>query len=311
MSETVIEVNNLTKRYGDLVAVDSISFTVNKGEIFSLLGPNGAGKTTTVEILECLRSMTSGEAKVLGLDVAKKAKEIKRQIGVLPQDFNAFDLLTVRENIEFFGSMYEHMLDPLDLIKTMDLEEKTNEYFKNLSGGLKQRVGVAIAMVNDPEIVFLDEPTTGLDPKARREVWKVIEGLKKKGKTVILTTHYMEEAEILSDRVGIIDHGRFLVLDTPLEIINKYGSGSRCIVSNADERCRCVIEKQWPGYEIKNGNCIIALKNRSDLFEIIYALDRSGGTYEQIQVTRPTLEDVFLKLTGRKLAEGGEIEYAK
>lgn len=255
--------------------------------------------------------MTSGEARVLGLDVTKKAREIKYKIGVLPQDFNAFDLLTVRENIEFFGSMYERMLDPMDLIKAMDLEEKANEYFKNLSGGLKQRVGVAIAMVNDPEIIFLDEPTTGLDPNARREVWKVIEGLKKKGKTVILTTHYMEEAEILSDRVGIIDHGRFLALGSPREIIDRYGSGSRCIITNADERCRNVLEKQWPDHEIKNGNCIIPLKDKSSLVEIIYALDRSGGNYEQIQLTRPTLEDVFLRLTGRKLAEGGDVENAK
>jgi len=276
-----------------------------------LLGPNGAGKTTTVEILECLRSMTSGEARVLGLDVMKKAREIKYKIGVLPQDFNAFDLLTVKENIQFFGSMYDRMLDPMDLIKVMDLQEKADEYFKNLSGGLKQRVGVAIAMVNDPEIIFLDEPTTGLDPKARREVWKVIEELKKKGKTVILTTHYMEEAEILSDRVGIIDRGRFLALGSPREIIDEHGSGSHCIIANADAKCLNVLKERWPDHEIRNGNFIIPLRDKDNLVEIIYALDGSGGNYEQIQVTRPTLEDVFLRLTGRKLAEGGDTENAE
>jgi len=176
-------------------------------------------------------------------------------------------------------------------------------WFKKLSGGLKQRVGVAISMVNDPDIIFLDEPTTGLDPKARRDVWAVIQDLKAKGKTVILTTHYMEEAEVLSDRVGIIDRGKFLALGSPHDIIEQYGTGSRCIISNCDDACALSLTQQWPGIERKDGNIVIKLENKGSLPEIIYTLDRSGGNYEQIQVTRPTLEDVFLRLTGKKLHE--------
>jgi ABC-2 type transport system ATP-binding protein len=278
--------------------------------VFSLLGPNGAGKTTTVEILECLRPLTSGEVKVLGMDINRDAIRIKKKIGVLPQDFNAFDLLTVKENIEFFGGMYDKSIDSEELIDAVDLKEKRDEYFKNLSGGLKQRVGVAISMVNDPEIVFLDEPTTGLDPKARRDVWGVIQSLKAKGKTVILTTHYMEEAEVLSDRVGIIDHGKFIAFGTPREIVDKHGTGSKCIISKCDEKCITAIQGQWPSAEKNNGDIIIRLESKNSLPEVIYSLDRSGGNYEQIQVTRPTLEDVFLSLTGKKLV-GGENEPIK
>lgn len=307
----MIEVSDLVKKYGDLRAIDDISFDVKAGEVFSLLGPNGAGKTTTVEILECLRTRTSGEVRILGMDVKSDAIKIKRRIGVLPQDFNAFDLLTVKENIRFFGNMYDKSVDAEELIKAVDLTEKRDEYFKNLSGGLKQRVGVAISMVNDPEIVFLDEPTTGLDPKARREVWGVIGSLKEKGKTVILTTHYMEEAEFLSDRVGIIDHGKFIAFGTPREIIDTHGTGSLCIIMGADARCAAVLNEQWPEHEVKNGGHIIKLENKNSLPEIIYALDRSGGNYDQIQLTRPTLEDVFLRLTGERLTEGGDATNGK
>ena len=307
MSETVIEVRSLVKKYGDLAAVNGISFDVMAGEVFSLLGPNGAGKTTTVEIMECLRTLTSGQVKVLGMDVVHETLKIKNRIGVLPQDFNAFNLLTVKENIDYFGGMFDKHLPADDLIKAVDLTEKRDEYFKNLSGGLKQRVGVAISMVNDPEIVFLDEPTTGLDPRARRDVWGVIEALKAKGKTVILTTHYMEEAEVLSDRVGIIDHGKFIAFGTPREIVEKYGTGSRCIISNCDDRCLAALQGQWPSAEKSRSDIVIRLESKNALPEVIYTLDRSGGNYEQIQVTRPTLEDVFLSLTGKKLA-GEEAE---
>ncbi len=302
MGDTVIEVEGLVKKYGDFTAVDGISFTVQAGEVFSLLGPNGAGKTTTVEIMECLRTLTSGYVHILGMDVSKESLRIKNRIGVLPQDFNAFELLTVKENIEYFGGMFDRQLPADDLIKAMDLTEKRDEYFKNLSGGLKQRTGVAISMVNDPEIVFLDEPTTGLDPRARRDVWTVVKSLKDRGKTVILTTHYMEEAEVLSDRLGIIDHGRFIALGTPRQIIDTHGTGSRCIISHCDNACTIALKEQWPTMESKGGDFVIRLENKNALPEIIYALDRSGGNYDQIQVTRPTLEDVFLTLTGKKLA---------
>jgi len=176
MAELVVEVKSLVKEYGSLRAVDDISFELYNGEVFAFLGPNGAGKTTTVEILECIRPITSGSATVFGYDVAKRedVKEIKKRIGVLPQDFSALDKLSVKENIDLIGGMYEKKLDTMEVIRLLDLEEKTKEKFETLSGGLKQRVGVAAALVNDPLLVFLDEPTTGLDPKARRDVWSVI-----------------------------------------------------------------------------------------------------------------------------------------
>ena len=306
MVETVITVSQLLKKYGDFTAVDGISFEVYAGEVFSLLGPNGAGKTTTVEILECLRTKTGGDVRVLGMDIDHQMRDIKRRIGVLPQDFNCFDLLTVRENIDYFGDMFDKRLPAEDLIKAVDLKDKEDELFKNLSGGLKQRTGVAVAMVNDPDIIFLDEPTTGLDPRARRDVWEVIRALKAKGKTVILTTHYMEEAEVLSDRVGIIDHGKFIAFGTPRDIVDKYGTGSRVIISKCDSVCIDLLKQQWPRGEYKENNVIIRLENKNALAEIIYTIDRSGGNYDQIQVTRPTLEDVFLRLTGRKIVEKGE-----
>jgi ABC-2 type transport system ATP-binding protein len=303
MSEPAISVRGLVKDYGDFHAVKGISFDVQRGEVFSMLGPNGAGKTTTVEIMECLRTKTAGEVKILGMDIEKDVRRIKAAIGVLPQDFNSFNLLTVRENIEFFGDMYEKRLSPDELIKAVDLEDKRDVYFKNLSGGLKQRVGVAISMVNDPDIVFLDEPTTGLDPSARRDVWKVVQSLKKRGKTVILTTHYMEEAEVLSDRVAIIDHGTIIATGSPREIIDQHGTGNWCIVHGANHACCEVLMNQWPSMCQESGTVKIRLENKSSLNEIIYAMDRSGCNYDSVEVTRPTLEDVFLKLTGKKLAE--------
>ncbi len=182
-SDKIVQVENLSKKYGDTAAVNGISFGLSKGEVFAFLGPNGAGKTTTVEILECLRNPSGGRAKVLGYDVSRRSDqgEIRKRIGVLPQDFNAIDRLTVRENIDYFGAMFNHQLDPDELIEMVDLKDKRDDQFRTLSGGLKQRVGLAVALVNDPSLVFLDEPTTGLDPRARRDVWYVVERLKKQG----------------------------------------------------------------------------------------------------------------------------------
>ena len=231
----VVQVENLSKKYGENLAVNGVSFNLTKGEVFAFLGPNGAGKTTTVEILECLRNPTGGKARILGYDVSKRPDqaEIRKRIGVLPQDFNAIDRLTVRENIDYFGAMFKTRLDADQLIEQVDLKDKRDEQFKKLSGGLKQRVGLAVALVNDPLIVFLDEPTTGLDPRARREVWGVIERLKKQGKTVFLTTHYMDEAEYLADTVSIIDHGQIIASGTPDTLIDTYGGKK----DTRDKRC--------------------------------------------------------------------------
>lgn len=305
MAGSVISVRGLVKRYGDLVAVDGIDFDVLGGEVFSMLGPNGAGKTTSVEIMECLKTKTSGEVRVLGHDIDQKAREIKKRIGVLPQDFNAFDLLTVKENIEYFGGMFQEHLPADDLISLVDLGSKRDEYFKNLSGGLKQRVGVAISMVNDPDIVFLDEPTTGLDPKARREVWEVIKGLKAKGKTIILTTHYMEEAEVLSDRVAIIDNGRFIALGTPREIIREHGAGNVILVQGGGAAAYSQLKQVSPQAELRGEDVIIRADSKQVLPDVVMSLERNGTFYDDVQLRRSTLEDVFLSLTGRRLEENG------
>ncbi|MCX6651469.1 MAG: ABC transporter ATP-binding protein [Methanomassiliicoccales archaeon] len=303
MAETVIEVNQLVKKYGDLTAVNGIDLEVKAGEVYSILGPNGAGKTTSVEIMECLRIKTSGQVRILGHDIDKQQKEIRKCIGVLPQSFNAFDYLTVKENIDYFGDLFDKRLDAEGLIEAVQLQDKRDVWFLNLSGGLKQRVGVAISMVNDPELIFLDEPTTGLDPKARREVWEVIRKLKSQNKTVILTTHYMEEAEVLSDRVAIMNDGNFIAMGTPRQIIDQYGAGSTCVVRSANEAAKEAVKVAGMASEAKNGDLWVKLDNKGSLAKLVGLLSSAEVTYDEILIKGSTLEDVFLKLTGRKLVE--------
>ena len=300
-----IEVDSLVKKYGGLTAVDSISFTINEGEIFSFLGPNGAGKTTTVEVLECLRKPTSGRAYVLGFDISKDQDEIKKKIGVLPQEFNTFDSLTVRENLQYFAGMFGSSVDINSLIKLVDLEDKRNEQYKKLSGGLKQRLGVAMALVNDPEVVFLDEPTAGLDPKARHEVWNVIRGLKKQGKTVFLTTHYMEEAEALSDIVTIIHQGKIVATGTPEELITRYGQRNLLILKNTDKAAVPLIETLGleANFDSSAGDVKVILNHSADVSEIVRALTLKQIAFGELQLRRSSLEDVFLNLTGETLME--------
>lgn len=304
MTETVIEVKNLTKVYGDLRAVDDLSFEVRAGEVFSILGPNGAGKTTTVEIMECIRDPTSGEVNILGMNTAKQSRNIIERIGVLPQRFDAYDLLTVRENIDYFAKMFDHHLDAMDLVRIVALEEKTDDLFRTLSGGMKQRVGVAISMVNDPEIIFLDEPTTGLDPRARREVWEVVRDLRKQGKTVILTTHYMEEAEVLSDRVAIMNDGKFITLDSPQEIINKHGRKSVCTIRGGGKMAYELLSQNGEQVELKEQDVVVKLETKRHLSQIIMRLEENQIYYEEVLLQRSNLEDVFLGLTGKKIHEG-------
>jgi ABC-2 type transport system ATP-binding protein len=222
---SAIEVASLRKAYGQLQAVDSISFSVGEGEVFSLLGPNGAGKTTTIEILEGLRQKDGGEAKVLGKDPWKDGYEIHRKIGVIPQGFKFVDYATPREAINYYAALFGVKVDPDEILRRVILEDSANVYFSKLSGGQKQKVGLALSLVNDPELVFLDEPTTGLDPQARRAVWEVIRKLKGEGRSVLLTTHYLDEAQELADRVAIMNHGKIIASGTPLEIIARHGSG--------------------------------------------------------------------------------------
>ncbi len=222
LGDTVIDVRALKKRYGDVQAVDGMAFDVRKGEIFGMLGPNGAGKTTTVEIVEGLRSADEGSVTVLGKNVSKDRNCHKQDIGVQLQTTALFPELTVREVLSLFGSFYDRSLSPDELIEMVDLGEKRKCKNSKLSGGQQQRLSVALAMVNDPQIVFLDEPTTGLDPQARRSLWDTIKELQARGKTVLLTTHYMEEAERLCDRVAIVDHGKIIALNSPHDLVTTY-----------------------------------------------------------------------------------------
>ena len=306
-SDQIVQVENLSKKYGDLVAVNGVSFSLSKGEIFAFLGPNGAGKTTTVEILECLRNPTGGQAKVLGFDVSKRSDqaEIRKRIGVLPQDFNAIDRLTVRENINYFGAMFKHQLDADNLIDLVDLKDKRDEQFKKLSGGLKQRVGLAVSLVNDPAVVFLDEPTTGLDPRARRDVWGVVERLKKQGKTIFLTTHYMDEAEYLADIVSIIDHGQIIASGTPDQLIDRHGGKKTLIIREAGEEGLKQLPPGLPKAELRNAGDIAIPLNNGDLTNILINIGQTPLHDKEIEVRRPTLDDVFLNLTGRRVSEEG------
>jgi ABC-2 type transport system ATP-binding protein len=224
-----IEVSGLRKSYGSLQAVSDISFSVKEGEVFSLLGPNGAGKTTTVEILEGLRQKDAGDVSVLGIDPWKNGYELHKKIGVIPQGFRFFEKITPKEAIEYYASLFNVKVDPMQILKEVILEDSKSVIFENLSGGQKQKVGLSLALVNDPNLLFLDEPTTGLDAQARRAMWEVIRKLKAEGKSVFLTTHYLEEAEILADRVAIMNKGKIVAQGTPDELKEKYGSGKKVV----------------------------------------------------------------------------------
>jgi ABC-2 type transport system ATP-binding protein len=303
VTEYVIEVDKLTKRYGDLLAVNDISFTVNKGEVFALLGPNGAGKTTTVEIIDTIRTPTSGKVTLLGMDVTKNKHDIVHRIGVLPQGFSSFDRITVRETLQYYSRLFSGMNSDVDeLIELVNLKDKAKEQYKNLSGGLRQRLGIAIALVNNPEVVFLDEPTTGLDPRARREVWEVLQGLKKKGKTVILTTHYMEEAELLADTVAIISKGEIIAMGPPGELIKNNTNYLVLTLQSGDESVFGVVHKM--GFEpvLSNHKDIkVRVEHTDDVLKILNAIRDAGALYRGLDVRNPNLEEVFLKMTGEAL----------
>ncbi|MEI8075688.1 MAG: ABC transporter ATP-binding protein [Bacteroidota bacterium] len=221
MNETIISVKDLKKNYGDFEAVKGISFDVQKGEIFGLLGPNGAGKSTTLEIIETLRQKTSGEVWVNGISLDESPNEIKKIIGVQLQTSGYYPSLTLTELIHLFAGLYNETVDPMTLLDSVNLRDKANAKFKELSGGQKQRFSIATTLINKPKIIFLDEPTTGLDPQARRNLWELIKNIRNSGTTVIITTHYMDEAEVLCDRVAIIDSGRIIALNSPDKLIDE------------------------------------------------------------------------------------------
>jgi ABC-2 type transport system ATP-binding protein len=304
---TAIKVSNLKKVYGDLVAVNNISFSVKKGEVLAFLGPNGAGKTTTVEMIESIRVPTAGTIKIYGRDISTSFDEVKEQIGILPQEFFSFERLTVRETLLYFASLYKNSINVDEIIDAMNLKDQEKKLYMNLSGGLKQRVGVAISLVNDPDIIFLDEPSTGLDPKARREVWEVIASFRKKGKTVFLTTHYMEEAEYLADRIIIIHKGKIIAKGTLDELISKHGNKSVLRIKNCKSAntINVLKDKEFDAYAEGNGDIAVKIKYKEQILEILSILKYECVDYGTIDIRRSNLEEIFLKLTGAKLREAG------
>jgi ABC-2 type transport system ATP-binding protein len=305
-SEPVIRVLDLRKSYGSTRAVDGVSFEVHRGEVFGLLGPNGAGKTTTVEILEGLRKPDGGSATVLGIDVARHPDALKERIGVALQTAALYPKLTVVEILELFASFYRRSRPPDELVQLLDLDEKRGTRTAQLSGGQRQRLGVALALVNDPEIVFLDEPTTGLDPAARRSLWDLIGRLRAEGRSILLTTHYMEEAEVLCDRIAIMDHGRILETGSVGELVSRRFKARavhfRAVAGLDDGRLL-----GFGGVSDVKREDDHVLVYTSDVPGTIGALleasEELGVEPEDLSIRRPTLEDVFLDLTGRGLRD--------
>jgi ABC-2 type transport system ATP-binding protein len=300
----MIEVVELKKSYGNLKAVDGVGFSVQEGEIFGLLGPNGAGKTTTIEMMEGLRDIDEGEVFIDQLSVTKERNKVRTIIGVQLQSTSMFELLTVEEMLRMYGSFYSKSLPVEDILDQMNLMEKKGDFVKGLSGGQKQRLAIGLALIHDPKVIFLDEPTTGLDPQARRSLWDIILRLKEQGKTILLSTHYMEEAHVLCDRLAIMDHGKVMALDTPDRLI-------------ADLEMESAVQFQWSGdivpfSEIKGVTKTTQIKDQvvlytTELQESLTALvrwaDETNETLYDLQTRRATLEDVFLQLTGRSLRE--------
>jgi ABC-2 type transport system ATP-binding protein len=302
----VISVHDVRKAYGDLVAVDGVSFEVGRGEIFGLLGPNGAGKTTTVEMLEGLRTPDSGELRVLGLDVARDPDSLRPRIGVALQTAALYPKLTVVELLDLFGSFYPRSRPSDELIGLLGLGERRNAQTRELSGGQRQRLAIALALVNDPEIVFLDEPTTGLDPAARRTLWDLVEGMRAAGKTVLLTTHYMEEAEVLCDRIAIMDHGHILEPGTVEELVSRRFH-ERSVRFDRNESIRDEALAALPGVGSvghDDGDVILYTGDVPATIGGLLALtERHGVEPQNLLVRRPALEDVFLALTGRTIRD--------
>ncbi|MCA9973431.1 MAG: ABC transporter ATP-binding protein [Anaerolineales bacterium] len=298
----IIEVNRLHKRYGETVAVDEVSFAVRPGEIFAIVGPNGAGKTTTVESIIGLRRPDRGTIRVLGLDPQADEQALRRRIGVQLQEAALPDRIKVWEALDLFASFYRQTVDWEPLLADWGLADKRQAHFGKLSGGQKQRLFIALALLNDPEVVFLDELTTGLDPQARRATWEAVRAIRDRGKTVVLVTHFMDEAEALADRVAIIDHGRVVAQDTPQALIAGLEAGTRVLFSSAngyDARALRAV----PGVTAVgvNGRDVTVRGSGPLLARVAVALDAAGLQPLDLRVEQADMEDVFLALTGREI----------
>lgn len=314
-TQIVIEADGLVKNYGTFQAVRGVNFQVYQGEVFGLLGPNGAGKTTTMEMIEGLRKPDGGHARVAGYDTQKDLAKVKEVIGVQLQSTSLFELLTVVEIMKMYASFYPNPVPVEPLLEDLTLTEKRNDRVKHLSGGQKQRLAIGLALVNDPKVIFLDEPTTGLDPQARRTLWDIILKLKERGKTIVLSTHYMEEAHVLCDRICLMDQGKVVALDTPRNLVQSLQSDSAIEfqLKGLDERTE--ENKEHLLRELREVREVKGVDLRKDVF-VLYTdklqesltdlIEKSaGGRLElaDLQTRTATLEDVFISMTGRSLRE--------
>ena len=306
MSEAVVHVESLYKSYGAVEALRGISFDVQEGELFGLLGPNGAGKTTTIEILEGMRTCDRGVARVCGLDPQKNARELKHLVGAALQSTALPDKMRVGETLQLFARFYRNPRDPEELLRRFQLVEKRNAFYKHLSGGQKQRLALALALINNPRMIFLDEPTAGLDPQVRREIYDLLEELKQEKKTILLTTHYIEEAERLCDRVAIVDHGRVMAMGTPRELKQRSAGTTRIevrldrpVVDGALGRLDGVADCR----ELEGSYVLHSTKPTQTIVALVKHLESEKVELQGLEMFSPSLEDVFLELTGRRLRE--------
>lgn len=303
---TIVQVEGLRKAYDETVAVDGLSFVIHEGEIFGMVGPNGAGKTTTIECLEGLRKPDQGMIRVLGLDPQRDGHALRECTGMQLQESNLPDRLRIWEALDLYASFYPQPANWNELLIQLGLEEKRNTAFSKLSGGQKQRLFVALALLPNPQLVFLDELTTGLDPQARHAIWDLVRDVRARGKTVVLTTHFMEEAERLCDRVAILDHGRLVALDTPGALIEGLGAGER-VIFRLDESPSPEVESALSRVgrlEIEGEQVTVCGRNGrqvSLVSEVVGLLTDAGIPFRDLRTEQPTLEDVFLSLTGREV----------
>jgi ABC-2 type transport system ATP-binding protein len=302
----IIQVENLYKNYGTVEAVRGVSFAVEEGEVFGLLGPNGAGKTSTVEILEGMRTADRGIVHVCGLEPEKSGGEFKERIGAVLQSTALPDKLRVKEAIELFAQFYHRRANTDELLRRFQLEEKRDATYDHLSGGQKQRLALAMALVNNPEVIFLDEPTAGLDPQVRREIYDIIEELRREKKTVLLTTHYIEEAERLCDRVAIVDHGRVIALGTPRQLKRGSAGTTRIEVRVArpatDGRLK-ELDGVADCREFDGAYVLHSTRPPQTIVALVKELEAENNELQSLEMFSPSLEDVFIELTGRRLRD--------
>lgn len=301
----VVSVRNLRKTYGTLVAVDDLSFEVEQGEIFGMVGPNGAGKTTTIECIEGLRQPDDGSLRVLGMDPSEKRGAVANRVGVQLQESALPPRLRVNETLNLFASFYERRADADELLNELGLADKRTSPFAKLSGGQKQRLFIALALIGQPEVVFFDELTTGLDPQARRVMWDLVRQIREQGATVFLTTHYMEEAERLCDRVLIIDHGQIVAFDTPEAMIRSLGVENRLVFTLPEGQTAPALADlpQVERLEQLGDRVVVYGHGRRFASSVVYALEDAEVDFLDLRTEQPNLEDVFLSLTGREIRE--------